>query len=69
MFAAYGVILTAFGVLTRGDVMYDRHSLAIDVNLWWGLVLLAFGGVMLALGLRHRGVPRGTEDPSGPREQ
>jgi hypothetical protein len=29
--------------------MYDR-SLGININLWWGLVMLIFGALMLALG-------------------
>jgi len=37
--------------------MYEK-SLGINVNLWWGLVLLAFGLVMLWLAFRaHRGGP------------
>jgi hypothetical protein len=59
MFSIFGVMLTAFGL--RSDAaIYDR-SLGINVNLWWGLVLLAFGLVMLALAIRARR-PR----PGGP---
>lgn len=53
MFTAFGVILTVFG-LVSDPAIYQR-SLGINVNLWWGLVLLAFGLVMLALALRKRG--------------
>ena len=50
MFTIFGVILTGFG-LTSDRAIYER-SLGINVNLWWGLVLLAFGLVMLAFALR-----------------
>lgn len=51
MFTLVGMILTAFGLATRGSAIYAR-SMGIDANFWWGLVLLAFGLTMLLLGLR-----------------
>ncbi len=56
MFAIFGVMLTAYGLLSDAAI-YDR-SLGINVNLWWGLVLLAFGLVMLGFALRARGARR-----------
>ena len=50
MFAIIGAILVAFGLI--GDKSIYSHSLGINVNLWWGLVLLAFGLVMFFLGRR-----------------
>ncbi len=50
MFSIFGVILTAYG-LVSDRAIYAR-SLGINVNLWWGLVLLAFGGTMLVFALR-----------------
>ena len=50
MFAIFGAMLTVYG-LVSGDAIYDR-SLGINVNLWWGPVLLAFGLVMLAFAIR-----------------
>jgi len=52
MFSAFGVMLAGFG-LVSDDAIYAR-SLGINVNLWWGLVLLAFGLVMLGLVARSR---------------
>ncbi len=52
MFALFGAMLTLYG-LVSSDTIYDR-SLGINVNLWWGLVLLAFGLVMLGLAWRGR---------------
>ncbi len=50
MFGLFGLILVVFG-LTSSRAIYAA-SLGIDVNLWWGLVLLVFGGVMLAFAIR-----------------
>ncbi len=60
MFSIFGVILTAYGFLS--DRAIYQRSLGINVNLWWGLVLLAFGVVMLTFALRaakgrHAGTP------------
>jgi hypothetical protein len=46
MFTLLGLLLTGNGLLTRDSKIYD-HSLGININLWWGLVLLAFGLLML----------------------
>jgi len=50
MFSILGVMLTVYG-LVSGEAIYAR-SLGINVNLWWGLFLLAFGLVMLGFALR-----------------
>lgn len=52
MFSIFGVMLTAYGLLSDAAI-YER-SLGINVNLWWGLVLLAFGLVMLGFARRAR---------------
>ena len=49
MFSIIGAIITVFGAMTQGDTMYAEHSLGININLWWGLVMLAFGLIMLLL--------------------
>ena len=54
MFGLFGAMLAVYG-LVSSDAIYDR-SLGINVNLWWGLVLLGFGVVMLVLA--RRGQPR-----------
>ena len=53
MFSIIGVLLTVFGLISD-HAIYAR-SLGINVNLWWGLVLLAFGLLMLGLMARARG--------------
>lgn len=51
LFALFGLILAAYGLFTSGDAMYAK-SLGGNINLWWGLLLLAFGGSMLFLSSR-----------------
>jgi membrane-bound ClpP family serine protease len=54
MFVLLGAILFLFGLATAGDTALYARSLQIDMNLWWGAVMLAFGGIMLALALRKQ---------------
>ncbi len=54
LFTLFGLLLTGFGVVTKGDPELYRRSLDINVNLWWGLFLLLFGLVMLFLSRRGR---------------
>jgi putative Mn2+ efflux pump MntP len=49
MFGTIGLMMTVYGLLTGSDPMYQR-SLGMNVNLWWGLVLLVFGASMLYFG-------------------
>ena len=51
MFGVVGLLLFAFGLMSHGSSIYKR-SLGININLWWGLALLAFGGVMLFMAWR-----------------
>jgi hypothetical protein len=60
MFTIFGALLTLFGLIS--DQAVYQQSLGINVNLWWGLVLLLFGLVMLGFALRagkarHEGRP------------
>ena len=52
MFSIFGVMLVAYGLIS--DTTIYARSLGINVNLWWGVVLLAFGLVMLGFALRAR---------------
>jgi hypothetical protein len=55
MFVILGVILTIFGLITNfGAIAKETYqpSLGINVNLWWGLVNLAFGLFMLLMAWR-----------------
>ncbi|MFO1265388.1 MAG: hypothetical protein U1F67_00445 [Rubrivivax sp.] len=47
-----GALLAVFGVFS--DPAVYQRSLGINVNLWWGLVMLAVGLGFLAAGRRSR---------------
>ena len=57
LFSVFGLILILFGAISSREI-YQR-SLDININLIWGLVLLAFGSGMLLLG--RRGMARSAE--------
>lgn len=50
MFSLLGAVLTAYGVIS--DKAIYAKSLGININLWWGLVMLVFGVAMLVLAKR-----------------
>jgi hypothetical protein len=52
LFTVFGMILTIYGIVSN-RMIYAR-SLGINVNLYWGIVLLAFGLGMLALAMRGK---------------
>jgi hypothetical protein len=49
LFTLFGILLIGYGAATQGSAMYDQHSLGVNMNVWWGGALLAFGLAMLAL--------------------
>jgi membrane protein implicated in regulation of membrane protease activity len=51
LFTAIGLLVGGYGLATNGDAMYER-SLAVNINLWWGLVMLVVGVIMLTMGWR-----------------
>ena len=71
LFTLVGAILAAFGAATNSnDVLYAK-SLGINANLWWGIVLLAFGLTMFIMGRRGQKrlaeQPPEVSDPGAPR--
>jgi hypothetical protein len=62
MFTVLGLILSGYGLVPNAE-LYARHSLEINVNFWWGLVLLAFGLAMLFLARRAARKPAPPEPP------
>jgi hypothetical protein len=58
MFSLFGAVLAFFGLVSDPKI-YDQHSLGININLIWGLVLLGFGAGMLVLVARSRSLPPG----------
>ena len=49
MFSIFGVIITIFGLFTNSSVDMYKKSLGINMNLWMGIGMLAFGLFMLLL--------------------
>jgi hypothetical protein len=50
MFGILGAMLGVFGIISDKSI-YER-SLGININIWWGAVLLAFGVAMYVFGRR-----------------
>ena len=51
-----GLLISGYGLL--GDPAVYERSLGININLWWGLVMLVFGLLMFLLGKRASGRPQ-----------
>jgi hypothetical protein len=51
LFAVFGVILAIDGLIAH------RLVLDVNVNLWWGLVMIVFGAAMLGLAARAKSAP------------
>jgi protein-S-isoprenylcysteine O-methyltransferase Ste14 len=74
MFSLIGALLTLSGIFTASDTEMYKRSLGINVNLWWGLVLLVFGAWMLLMAWRAQSAasqaqekPAETKEPAGKR--
>ena len=48
LFLSIGGLLVLYGLVSDPSI-YAAHSLGLNVNLGWGLILALFGLVMLAL--------------------
>jgi hypothetical protein len=57
LFTLLGLLLLAYGAVS--DRALYTNSLSVNVNLWWGLVIVAFGGLML--GAAWRAARRGAK--------
>lgn len=55
MFSLVGLLMTIFGFATKGDAEMYHRSLDININLIWGIILLLFGGFMLAMAMLNKG--------------
>jgi hypothetical protein len=47
LFTALGLLLAGYGLATAGDAAHYARSLSVNINLWWGLVMLLFGVLLL----------------------
>ena len=62
MFSLVGFLLTGYGLITGSSSELYKRSLGMNVNLWWGLVLLIFGGTMLYFAWRGSKQPPDSEN-------
>ena len=49
MFVMLGLLIGGYGVVTEGSPLYAIQSLGVNIDLWWGAVMVVFGAVMLGL--------------------
>jgi len=49
MFSIFGILLTIYGLFTMSDIEMYKKSFEINVNLWSGIGMLCFGGLMIFL--------------------
>jgi len=52
LFTITGALLVIYGLVS--DPAIYQKSLGINVNLWWGVVLVVFGLAMLVLAYQSR---------------
>jgi hypothetical protein len=65
MFSLIGALLVIYGLMTGSNAEIYQRSLGLNVNLYWGLLLLVFGGWMLAMA--WRGAQKSAESQTPPR--
>ena len=63
LFSLVGALLVIYGLATGSDTEVYRRSLDININLRWGLVVLAFGAAMLTLAWRASRQPAEPQAP------
>ena len=56
LFTVLGAMLAGYGLFASGSGGASDLSSGVNVNLWWGLVMLVFGIVLLLVA--RRAVPR-----------
>jgi len=63
MFSLIGAMLVIYGLVTNSNQEVYARSLGLNINLYWGLLLLVFGGVMLTMA--WKGSQKAAEDDKG----
>lgn len=62
MFSIIGVLLTVYGLITNSNPATYARSLGINIDLYWGVLLVVFGATMLTLA--WRGAKKNAEQAS-----
>lgn len=68
LLTAVGLLIGGYGLATHGDAERYAPSGGLNVNLWWGAVMVAFGALLLLLGAlaRRKAAARPAEEtPEG----
>ena len=52
MFTIFGFILSIYGLFTNSDTEMYAKSLSININLWMGVFMLIFGGIMFYFAMK-----------------
>ena len=61
LFFALGAVLAFYGFFTRSNAQLYARSENIPINLWWGLIMVVFGIVMIFFGTRAKDRPLHTD--------
>jgi len=62
MFSLIGALLVIYGLISSSNTEMYARSLGININLYWGLLLLVFGATMLSMA--WRGSKKTNQPPS-----
>ena len=54
LFTLLGVMIGGYGLATAGDAERYARSTSVNINLWWGVVMLVFGLALLVASRRTR---------------
>jgi hypothetical protein len=54
LFTALGALVGSYGLTKTGDAVHNAPSLGLNIDLWWGLVMLGFGLILLGAAMRAR---------------
>lgn len=57
LFTVLGVLVGGYGLAIAGDRARYAISLGVNVDLWWGAVMLVFGLILLVAARRSRAAP------------
>jgi hypothetical protein len=55
LFTALGLLLGGYGLATAGDPTHYARAVSVNINLWWGAIMLLFGLLLLLSAARSPG--------------
>ncbi len=69
MFSLIGALLVVYGLMTNSNQEIYARSLGLNINLYWGILLVVFGAAMLTMawrGARKAAADSATKDSRKP---